>query len=262
MASLTDRDRNLLRVARQSMSQAVVLYGKTFGGREGVERELERIRATIEGRIDRRLHPQTDPDRPWETLLEEDEHDVAGVPVRSVSSVRVSDGVAVISPCGDPPVAVTPSVGRFDVQSVEPAPLRMTSAMLERRARVLGLLRERSCSAAALAYELGLRRHSVAGVLSRLEQRGEVRRGGFAFDWPDANHLAKPSRVWEITGQGRAAPDLLPLPQRRMDVRALWRKMSVAERAELLLCVLDDDRGMLLRAVVEAVVDAVEHDRR
>lgn len=223
-ATLDGRERNLLRVAAKSMSRAVGLYAREFGGAEGVEAEVERIKLKVQGRLADRVDQRVRlgiAEEPIEVKLIQQLNPDAddgwgGVPVKSVppGTLAAADaGVArpaATNRRGDPPTRPASAAPRADPsRSVfagdAPKPARkaavrqLAPAIAERRRRCTNLLGAQRMTTKAISVALGLPMHSANSLLEGMRRAGIVERTEvFAFDWPGARPGTKPSRVWRL----------------------------------------------------------------
>lgn len=207
---LDTHERNLLTMAARSMAQAVALYGKRYGAREGVEAEVARLKAKVQEAIVRRVeHADTGESVPaprplpraqeWEpscTKALNGNGATAGAAPVSRSRDALPPPVAAPAAAADEEFAIVP-----EIPAVLPAVLPATPPVGLGPQTVRGLLAGQRMSARRLGLELGMQHGAVKALLSRMKDRGEVERShDNAYDWPGSVHgRGRPSRVWRLT---------------------------------------------------------------
>lgn len=225
--ALSDRERNLLRTAAVSMSRAVDLYGREYGGAEGVEAAVADVKVKVAAAIARRVErvERQDGERPLEVGLseaagvarapgEDEDEQHAGVPSRAPSAPperMPSAGAGSASRMdATPPRVSAPALPsrqspEFAGEHDRPATPRgkpTTEQLVARRRDVLAVLSERRCSTKGLSVELDIALYQANTVLEGLKRAGKVERSeDYANDWPGSTKGRKPSRVWKLVDE-------------------------------------------------------------
>lgn len=227
--ALSEHERNLLRLAtRKSLFSIAKLY-RQYGDEAGVQRALDEIREKIENAAGRRVERAVRGDQrtPGRALTEaagidpESEEAEAvkpdtritskmpplrSAPVASAANGKMPSAGVAREPAREsatPPNGATPAPDSSGPSESASTPTGGSPPKLTAREQTMvGLLRTRRRSAKAMIVVLGVSPSVGKTAVIKLHNKGVIERTEQnAYDWPDATHHGRPSRVWKLVDE-------------------------------------------------------------
>lgn len=222
---LSEHERNLLRMEAQGKSHfSIARLYRQYGDERGVRDALDRIRAKLTAAAERRAEQSQRPtglDVPVELAANE----AAGIePGESAADREVT--LPSKAPSGsngsmaEPAPEPTERSASLPPTAPAPAPVPSSSnggtpaPRTERQRIVLALLAKRRMSKRAIEVELGIANGGADAVMTQLTGMGlVVRTEENAKDWPGAESVRRPSRVYRLAHEPEgcgSAPNAVP----------------------------------------------------